>query len=204
MGEGRVSNIRLRDLVKAARDINMKLKVKPPLDIATDEADLELQLLEVADPDTGIIRPTDHLLKKTRDVLDELLRLDKEEAVQEVVKEEPKVQEAEIVEEEVKETTPPESPEAIQNKMPRTKTRRVLEYLTPLIEEGEYTRKQLKEKAVAHFSLPPEGEDTISESTIHDHVYGCTKKNKTENKFGRIAAPLPASGVLVWTEEIPK
>lgn len=63
-----MADVKLKDLQKAAKELNEVLKVKPKVDITQDEEDLKGDILEVA----GLITDKDDISDATQDVIDAL------------------------------------------------------------------------------------------------------------------------------------
>ena len=81
---------------------------------------------------------------------------------------------------------------------PGDKIRRVVEFLTPLIKEGIYTRKQLQEKAEREFK------DDVSPKTIDAQLWGSMKSDDKRNGFPWVAEVDSTTKVMRFTKEVPK
>lgn len=77
------------------------------------------------------------------------------------------------------------------------KIRRVVEFLTPLIKEGIYTRKQLQEKAEKQF-------DDVSPNTIDTQLWGSMKTDPNLNKFPYVVEVDSTTKFMKFTKEVPK
>ena len=77
------------------------------------------------------------------------------------------------------------------------KIRRVVGFLTPLIEEGIYTRKQLQQEAEKQF-------DDVSPNTIDAQLRGSMKTDPNLNKFPCVVEVDSTTKVMRFTKEVPK
>lgn len=77
------------------------------------------------------------------------------------------------------------------------KIQKIVEFLTPLIKEGIYTRKQLQEKAEKEF-------DDVSPKTIGAQLWGSMKHDPNLNKFPYVVEVDSTTKVMRFTKEVPK
>ena len=80
----------------------------------------------------------------------------------------------------------------------KDKIRRVVEFLTPLIKEEIYTRKQLQEKAEKQFK------DDVSPDTIGVQLWGSMKTDPNLNKFPYVVEVDSTTKFMRFTKEVPK
>ena len=78
------------------------------------------------------------------------------------------------------------------------KIQRLIEFLTPLIKEGKYTRNQLQKKAEEEFRK------NIARSTIDTQLWGSMKSDAKLNRFSHVVEVDSRTKVMRFTKEVPK
>ena len=78
------------------------------------------------------------------------------------------------------------------------KIKKLVKFLTPLIEEGIYTRKQLQEKAEKKFK------NNVSPNTIDTQLWGSSKSSPKLNRFPYVTEVDSDTEAMRFTKEVPK
>ena len=186
-------------LQKALKEVDKVLgTVKPPIELDVDKDGLVEQLLELS----GLLKPKDKLTAKTRSILSQL-KDSEEDAPADEPDDDPEDPEDpaddagdEPAPEEKRKPAPKRETKKTAKKGPG-KIERLIAYLTPLVESGKHTRKDLHAKAVAKF----EGE--IPAGTVSAQLYRVTREDAKENRWGFVASYDPETKILKATKKRP-
>lgn len=195
-----------RELTAALKEVDSVIgPVDPPIDLKAGKGEIVDQIDELA----GLLKPEDKISAKTRAVLSKIKALggdpdddpDNKTEDPDDDPEDPEVSQ----DDDPEDTAEAEAKTEVKDKpKPKPKAKkgpgkieRLIAYLTPLVESGKHTRKELHAKAVKKF------DGDIPAGTVSAQLYRVTRDDLKENRWGFVASYDAKTGILKATKKKP-